>query len=165
MYSTSAVVVLALATLGSAFNDTDQNYPYTIPAGSVSASTTTQWCQAQQNSCLQICGNQANPNSCDGVSLLSKCSRRARLTNLHRALSPTTAFAPLSPHPTSPSTSRHYLSSNANNTETTVSPPTPKTSPLSKLASRFHVVPSTPSRLLPTTRALLPLALSPQPAP
>jgi hypothetical protein len=70
MYSSSAVVVLALAAVGTAFNNSGANYPYTINAGSVSASESAQWCQAQQNSCLQICGNQANPNNCDGVSSL-----------------------------------------------------------------------------------------------
>ena len=64
----SSVVLLAFATLGFAFNDTDANYPYTIAAGSLPASTTGPWCVAQQNSCREICGGLASPNDCDSVS-------------------------------------------------------------------------------------------------
>jgi hypothetical protein len=49
-----------------------QNYstsgPISVVASSVDYNTRLSWCRAQTNSCPQICGGQASPNTCDPVS-------------------------------------------------------------------------------------------------
>lgn len=71
--STAILLATGFAGLAAAQTpDITQNatgvYPYTVNAGSVDAATKSQWCQAQTNSCGEICLGRAFPNSCDPVS-------------------------------------------------------------------------------------------------
>lgn len=76
----SLTILAAFAALATAqnssssssngYNSTNIDYPYALtPAfiATLNITTTGPWCQAQQNSCPQVCGGQAFPNTCDTV--------------------------------------------------------------------------------------------------
>ena len=63
--------LLALAGLFAGLTSAQNSsgsYPYTINPGIVDINTRNTWCQAQTNSCPQICDGSAFPNTCDPVS-------------------------------------------------------------------------------------------------
>lgn len=69
-YSTLLVAATALTGLVSA-----QNYStsgaLSIDVSQVPYDTRLAWCRAETNSCPEICGGQASPNTCDAVSSAS----------------------------------------------------------------------------------------------
>lgn len=69
-YSTLLLAATALTGLVSA-----QNYSTSgaiaVDPNSVDYDTRLSWCRAQTNSCPQICGGQAYPNTCDAVSWIA----------------------------------------------------------------------------------------------
>merc|ERR1712072_503717 len=46
---------------------------YTIEPNSVPLATRQDWCRAQFNTCLGVCGGQAFPNNCDAATLTYSC--------------------------------------------------------------------------------------------
>lgn len=85
-YSTLFVAASALAGFAVAQNSTQYNTP--IPCCSVTPSSVDQndrqsWCQANQNTCVELCGGpgqlSSNGNQCDPVrgSPLPSCCRVA----------------------------------------------------------------------------------------
>merc|ERR1711939_888193 len=46
---------------------------YTIEPNSVPLATRQNWCRAQFNTCLGVCGGQAFPNNCDAATLTYSC--------------------------------------------------------------------------------------------
>jgi len=75
-YSTLLVAATAFTGFVSA-----QNYStsgaISITPSSVDYDTRLSWCRAQTNSCPQICGGTASPNTCDAVSKRQCMSDRA----------------------------------------------------------------------------------------
>ena len=71
IYSTLLIAASAFTSFVSA-----QNYStsgaLSIDANGVAYNTRLAWCRAETNSCPQICGGQASPNTCDAVS--SQCA-------------------------------------------------------------------------------------------
>jgi hypothetical protein len=73
LYSTVFVAVSAFAGLASAQNQTfDTPIPCcTVPANTIPADVKSEYCQAQQNTCVDLCGGQgqvaSNGNTCDSV--------------------------------------------------------------------------------------------------
>jgi len=66
-YSTLLLAATALTGLVGAQNySTSGNI--SITPNSVDYNTRLAWCRAQTNSCPQICGGQASPNTCNAVS-------------------------------------------------------------------------------------------------
>ena len=65
-YSTVLLAATALTGLVSAQNYSTSG-PLSITPSSVDYNTRLAWCRAQTNSCPQICGGQASPNTCDPV--------------------------------------------------------------------------------------------------
>lgn len=70
MLAKSAVAVALLAAFAAA--QTNDNS--TIDAGSVPATTRSQWCNAQQNTCPLLCGGTYKDNDCDVGTLIYKCT-------------------------------------------------------------------------------------------
>ncbi|KAK4546043.1 hypothetical protein LTR36_002180 [Oleoguttula mirabilis] len=72
-YSTLLIAATALTGLVSA-----QNYStsgaLTIDPSGVLYDTRLAWCRAETNSCPQICGGQASPNTCDATTLNYTCT-------------------------------------------------------------------------------------------
>jgi len=66
----AAVATAQNSSSATGWNQTNINYPYIPTAGWIAGLDTSQkggYCQAEQNSCVQICGGQAFPNTCDPV--------------------------------------------------------------------------------------------------
>jgi hypothetical protein len=78
LYSTIMVAASAFAGFASAQNSTGNfNTPIpccSVPASSVNATLKPAWCEANINTCVDICGGQSqissNGNECDDVSFL-----------------------------------------------------------------------------------------------
>ncbi|QRC93553.1 hypothetical protein JI435_037690, partial [Parastagonospora nodorum SN15] len=80
LYSSLVVAASAFAGLASAQGNSSFNTPIpccTVPTGSVPSSEKSAWCEANVNTCVDICGGQANiasnGNSCDDSSLSFTC--------------------------------------------------------------------------------------------
>ena len=102
LYSSVIVAVSAFAGLAVAQNNT------VIPCCTVTTSTVPEdmrqsWCDAQENTCVDLCGGQgdiaSNGNTCDAVSFLSHLyAFPQQLTNVdYSLLSTTPASAPTVP--------------------------------------------------------------------
>ncbi|KAK5132437.1 hypothetical protein LTR08_009048 [Meristemomyces frigidus] len=72
-YSTLLIAASALTGLVSAQNYSTSGALSIDPNG-VDYDTRLSWCRAQTNSCPQICGGQASPNSCDATALTYVCT-------------------------------------------------------------------------------------------
>jgi hypothetical protein len=79
LYSTLVVAASAFAGFASAQSNSTFNTPIpccSVGAGQVPSSERSSWCEANVNTCVDICGGQANiasnGNSCDDVSLLRR---------------------------------------------------------------------------------------------
>lgn len=77
LYSTVIVAVSALAGFATAqtSNSSDTVIPCcSVPVNQVPQDDRQTWCDAQENTCVDICGGQgeiaSNGNTCDAVSLL-----------------------------------------------------------------------------------------------
>ncbi|KAJ5491473.1 hypothetical protein N7539_003040 [Penicillium diatomitis] len=70
----SIVLLSAVAATALAQNST---YSYTFPQGfnlgEVDATTKSNWCEGQRNTCPLICGGAASQNTCDSSSLQFSC--------------------------------------------------------------------------------------------
>jgi hypothetical protein len=90
LYSSIIVAASALAGFASAQNATgsyDTPIPCcTVDAGSVPQDDKQTWCNANQNTCVELCGGQgslaSNGNQCDAVS-----------TSILHQITPTNMFA------------------------------------------------------------------------
>jgi hypothetical protein len=77
LYSTIIVAASAFAGFASAQNATsDTPIPCcSVAASSVSADDRQTWCQANQNTCVELCGGQgklaSNGNKCDTVCTMT----------------------------------------------------------------------------------------------
>jgi hypothetical protein len=78
LYSTLVVAASALVGFASAQSNTTFNTPIpccTVPATSVPSDERSTWCQANVNTCVDLCGGQANiasnGNDCSDVCLPS----------------------------------------------------------------------------------------------
>ncbi|KAF2134249.1 hypothetical protein P153DRAFT_307284 [Dothidotthia symphoricarpi CBS 119687] len=89
LYSTLVVAASAFAGLASAQNTT-YSTPIaccTVAAGSVPTDQKTEWCNANQNTCVDLCGGQgsiaSNGNECDATTLdyTCKCSNGTDITD------------------------------------------------------------------------------------
>ena len=74
LYSSVIVAVSALAGFAAAQNNTV--IPCcTVPVNNVPEDQRQSWCDAQENTCVDLCGGQgeiaSNGNTCDAVSLLA----------------------------------------------------------------------------------------------
>jgi hypothetical protein len=111
-YSTLLIATSALAGLVSAQNYSTSG-PLSIVPSSVDYDLRLSWCRAQTNSCPQICGGQAYPNSCDAVSV-TNISGIGHLTDPHnRPRSTTPARVPTAPRQTSRAMTRQFRPSSA----------------------------------------------------
>lgn len=80
LYSTLVVAASAFAGFASAQSSNSSfNTPIpccSVAAGTVPPSERSSWCEANTNTCVDICGGQANiasnGNTCDDVSLLQQ---------------------------------------------------------------------------------------------
>ena len=80
-YSTLLLAATTFTGLVSAQNYSTSG-PISVVPDSVSITLRESWCRAQTGSCPQICGGQANPNTCDPVSTHMKTnSTDSNLTN------------------------------------------------------------------------------------
>ncbi|TKA51071.1 hypothetical protein B0A49_12282 [Cryomyces minteri] len=70
-FSTLLFAATAFSGLVAAQNATVNT---SIDPNSVSIQLRQSWCRAQTNSCPQICGGQASPNTCDPNSLQYQCT-------------------------------------------------------------------------------------------
>lgn len=68
--ATAAVAVAQNSSSTTGYDNTNVNYPYVLTPAQIATynlTRTAPWCEAQRNSCPQICGGQAFPNTCDPV--------------------------------------------------------------------------------------------------
>jgi hypothetical protein len=79
LYSSLVVAASAFAGLASAQGNTTFNTPIpccSVGAGSVPSDERASWCQANINTCVNICGGESNiasnGNTCDDVSYLER---------------------------------------------------------------------------------------------
>lgn len=68
MLSTVFVLFAAVLTGLVSAQNSSAPYPYLVSPGSVDMSTRQTWCNAQLQSCPNICGGGAYPNNCEPVS-------------------------------------------------------------------------------------------------
>merc|ERR1711939_584662 len=73
--SSSAQTTGAVNQTGTQTDQTgnDGQGQYTIEPNSVPLATRQNWCRAQFNTCLGVCGGQAFPNNCDAATLTYSC--------------------------------------------------------------------------------------------
>ncbi|KAK4615483.1 hypothetical protein CLAFUW4_10167 [Fulvia fulva] len=71
--STLLVAVTALSIVVSAQNYSTSG-PLTIDVSQIEVPLRQSWCRAQTSSCPQICGGQAQPNTCDQETLEYVCT-------------------------------------------------------------------------------------------
>ncbi|EME39321.1 hypothetical protein DOTSEDRAFT_83110 [Dothistroma septosporum NZE10] len=67
------VTVTALSVVVGAQNYSTSG-PLSVDVSQIDTATRQSWCRAQTNSCPEICGGQANPNTCDQTTLNYTCT-------------------------------------------------------------------------------------------
>ena len=80
-YSTLLIAASAFTSIVSAQNYSTSGALSITPSG-VDYNTRLAWCRAETNSCPEICGGQASPNTCDAVSI--RCAQSSLLTLITR---------------------------------------------------------------------------------
>ena len=89
----SSIFVAIIAFAARAVVGQDEGQELSIDPGSVDLAERRIWCRAQLNSCPEICGGTANPNTCDAVRrLLQDKSKEADGYRIH---SSGNAYAPM----------------------------------------------------------------------
>jgi hypothetical protein len=83
LYSTLVVAASALVGFASAQTNSSFNTPIpccSVPANTVDSDDRSAWCQANTNTCVDVCGGQgniaSNGNLCDDVRALTLCCKR-----------------------------------------------------------------------------------------